>query len=268
MMKKFRNGLYAILNSRDPGSPEYRIAHFLIRKVPEVGELSISDVAEGSFVSKSSVSRFCQRIGYADFRSMSQTMRKSQTYRYRRYDEYVALADGDEALDLYFLQLNRCIEAVAAYANRERLDRLTDLIMEHEKIGVFGQMHSLPIAMNFQMELSTIERFASCPLMLPEQERYVMEAGEDTLVIVISSSGKYFEYYQSRPSFSSKRRPHLVLVTSNTSLRICPPYDEVFVVPCAENSASRPLGLQIFMNLVMMNVVRRTHGAASEDDEV
>lgn len=266
-MKKFRNGLYAILNSSDPGSPEYRIARFLIQKVPEVGTLSISDIAEGSFVSKASVSRFCRRIGYADFQSMSQTMRKSQTYRYRRYDEYVALDDGDEALDLYFLQLGHCIEAVARYATRERLDHISDLMMEHENIGIFGQMHSLAIAMNLQMELSTIERFASCPLMQPEQERYIMEADEHTLAIVISSTGKYFEYFQERPSFSASHRPYLVLITANTSLKVCPPYDEVYVVPCAENSASRPIGIQIFTNLIMMNLIRRFHGAAAEEDE-
>lgn len=266
-MKKFRNGLYAILNSTDPGSPDYRIARFLIHKVPEVGSLSISDIAEGSFVSKASVSRFCRRIGYANFQSMSQTMRKSQTYRYRRYDEYVPLEYGDEALDLYLMQLSHTIEAVAAYATRERLDHISDLIMHYEKIGILGQMHSLPIAMNMQMELSTIERFASCPLIQPDQERYILEARADTLVIVISSTGKFFEYFQNRPNFTSSDRPHLVLITANVNLKVCPPYDEVYVVPCGDNAASRPIGTQIFTNLVVMNLIRRFYGAATEEDE-
>lgn len=268
-MKKFRNGLYAILNADDPDSPDYRIADFLIKNVPKVGSMSIADIANGSFTSKSSVSRFCRRLGYRDFQSMSQTMQHSQVFRYRRYDEYVPIEDGGEAADLYLMQLRRTVEDVGRYATPERIDHLTDLIFDHEKIGIFGQMHSLPVAMHFQMELSTIERFANCYLMQPEQERYIMQAGSDTVIFVISCTGKYFEYFSERASFHSSNRPYLVLLTNNRQLKVCPPYDEVHIVPCEDNTAGKPFSLQLFIDLIMMNVVRRRYGAKKldEDDE-
>ena len=75
-MKKLRHALYAVLNASEPDSSDRRIANYLIENIYKKEHFGIQDVADACFVSKSSVSRFCRRIGYADFLAKSSLILK------------------------------------------------------------------------------------------------------------------------------------------------------------------------------------------------
>lgn len=49
-------------------------------------------MADARFVSKSTVSRFCRCIGFADFNAVVQSIRNVQMRDYKRFDEYLDLS--------------------------------------------------------------------------------------------------------------------------------------------------------------------------------
>lgn len=251
-VKKLRHALYAVLNTSDMDSADYRIADYLIRNIYSIADFGIQDVADACFVSKSTVSRFCRRIGFADFNAVAQSIRNVQMRDYKRFDEYLDLGP-QEMTDAYLDQTIDCMLKVREYATPDILSSLAELLFSYERIGIFGQMQSHSVALNFQYELASLGKYASCFSMMPEQEEFIMESGADTLVIIVSSGGKYFQDFSSHVSYQSKDRPHLVLITNNRRLTRCVPYDRVYVVPCANNTASRPLSLQLFANLAVMH---------------
>lgn len=252
-MKKLRHALYAILNSSDADSADYRIADYLIRNIDHLVAVGIQDVADACFVSKSTVSRFCRRIGFADFNAVVQSIHNVQMRDYKRFDEYLDL-EPQAMTDAYLDQAIDCMLKVREAATPEVLGNLAELLASYDKIGIFGQMQSYSVALNFQFELASLGKYASCFSMMPEQEEFVMNAGKDTLVIVVSSGGKYFQDFSVHFDHLAADRPRLVLITNNRRLTRCVPYDQVFVVPCANNTASRPLSLQLFTNLAVMHL--------------
>lgn len=251
-MKKLRNGLYAVLNSTSSDSSDYRIAKYLISNIYKLKKISVEDIAKGSFVSKSTVSRFCRRLGYEDYQSMRQTMHVALTGRYHRYDEYLALPKEDMTHE-YFRQHVEMLHVVREYATDKVLEQFSNLLLKYENIGLCAQMHAYPIALNFQMELSSYDKIANCFNILPEQESFIQQCGSETLIIVISSSGRYFEDFQSYFDYNKPNRPYLVLVTNNQRLKASRPYDKIFIIPSDNNTASQPMSMQIFTNLVTMH---------------
>lgn len=252
-MKKLRHALYAILNSSDVDSADYRIADYLIRNIYSIANFGIQDVADACFVSKSTVSRFCRRIGFADFNAVVQSIRNVQMRDYKRFDEYLGF-DAQEMTDAYLDQAIDCMLKVREYATPEILGELAQLLFSYDTIGIFGQMQSHSVALNFQYELASLGKYVSCFSMMPEQEEFILNSGKDSMAIIISSGGKYFQDFQSHFDYLSSDRPYLVLITNNRRLTRCVPYDRVFVVPCANNTASRPLSLQLFANLAVMHL--------------
>ena len=251
-MKKLRNGLYAILNSTSADSSDYRIAKYLLSHIYKLKKISVEDIAKGSFVSKSTVSRFCRRLGYEDYQSMHQTMQVALTGRYHRYDEYLALPQ-EVITHEYLKQHLEMIHVVREYATDAVLDRFASLLLQYENIGIFGQMHAYPIALNFQMELSSYDKVVSCFNIMPEQEKFIQSSGSDTLIIIISSSGRYFQDFITYFDYNAPNRPYLVLITNNQRLKVSRPYDEIFIIPSENNTASQPMSMQIFTNLVTIH---------------
>lgn len=250
-MKKLRNGLYAILNSSDADSPDYRIARYLIDNIYTLKRFNIQDIANACFVSKSSVSRFCRRIGYSDYQSMSQGIHHVLMRTYKRFDEYMDMEPA-AMTDAYLNHVLECVQNVREYATDEVLDEFASLLMRFDKIGVFGQMQSYSVAMTFQFELASLGKHVSSFIMMSDQEDFILESDQSTMAIIISCSGHYFQDFSRYFDYSSKTRPYLVLITNNNRLKKCPSYDKIFIVPCPNNTASRPLSLQLFTNLAAM----------------
>lgn len=257
-MKKLRHGLISILNSSRQDSPEFRMASYLIKKIQNYEKPTLSDIAENCYVSKATVSRFCRRLGFSDYFSMVQTLQISRVERYRRYSEYRELS-YEQMISEYSLEINYLINQVKDYATEEVLEHFTKILMKYNNIGIFGQMHAYPIALNFQMELSTFEKQSVCINMLTEQEKFILNNGKETLVIIISTSGHYFQDFEQYFDYQSKNNPYLVLLTNDTRLQVCSPYDEVFIIPSENNSISRPFSIQLFLNLVIMYLSKKIH---------
>lgn len=251
-MKKLRHALYAVLNTSNSDSSDYRIANYLIENIYEMQHFGIQDVADACFVSKSSVSRFCRRIGYADFLSMSQSIKYVQMRTYKRFDEYFDLSAG-KMVDAYLDQMSQCIQKVRAYASTKILSELAGLLLRYDKVGIFGQMQSYSVAMNFQFELASLGKHVTSCVMMSQQEDFILESDKEAMVIIISSGGRYFQDFSRYFDYQSKNRPYLILITNNQRLKKCVPYDKVYIVPCDNNTASQPAALQIFTNLVAMH---------------
>lgn len=258
-MKKLRNGLYAILNSSDVDSPDYRIARYLVENIYKLQRFNIQDLADACFVSKSSVSRFCRRIGYEDYQSMSQSIYHVFMRTYKRFDEYMDM-DPTAMTNAYLDHTLECVQNVREYATDEVLDEFASLLMRYDKIGVFGQMQSYSVAMTFQFELASLGKHVSSFIMMSDQEDFILESDQNAMAIIISSGGQYFQDFSRYFDYSSKARPYLVLITNNDRLKKCQPYDKIYIVPCQNNTASRPMSLQLFTNLAAMHYSRLLGG--------
>lgn len=251
-MKKLRHGLYSIINSSDLNSPEFRIATFLLQEIKKSEVPSITDIAEHCYVSKATVSRFCRKIGFSDYFSIKQLMSISKIPRKRRYNEFQNLSYED-AIQLFIKEEVNTLETVKNYCTKQRLDHFCDLILQHNEIASFGQTLSYSIAVYLQSELSSFEIPVVASALLPDQENYILSYGKESLVIIISSGGYYFQDYDNYIDVSQEK-PYIILLTNNSGLKNVPPYDEIYVIPSENNTISRPNSIKLFLSFAMMHM--------------
>lgn len=64
LMTHLRNSLEGMLDQSNEDSSDYRIAYYLLQNCYVANNISIQDVADNCYVSKSTVSRFCRRISW------------------------------------------------------------------------------------------------------------------------------------------------------------------------------------------------------------
>lgn len=157
---------------------------------------------------------------------------------------------------VFLKQMTVSIALLKRYATDQILNEFAELLLQYDTVGIFGQMQSYSVAMNFQLELASLEKHVSSFIKLPDQEKFILSHGPETLVIIISAGGRYFQDFSSCFDYQQAKRPHLVLVTNNQKLKTSIPCDRIFAVPCEDNTASRPAMLQIFTNLVAMHYAK------------
>lgn len=100
-------------------------------------------------------------------------------------------------------------------------------------------------AADFQYNLQSCGKVVLAPDSLEGQKRFLQEADKDTLIIMISCSGKAFRSYSIPDSAA-----YVCLITNTPQEG--GPFDRTVVISCEDNFASRPLSLKVFCDLVTL----------------
>ena len=68
--------IQSLYNSSDVGTVEYQLSGYLIDNYDKIHELNIYEVAEDNNVSRATVRRFCQNLGYSNFKELKNLMKE------------------------------------------------------------------------------------------------------------------------------------------------------------------------------------------------
>lgn len=255
-MPALRSSLEAVLDLYDQDSPDYRIANYLLNKYYRQKEIGIQEISEQCYVSKSTVSRFCRRIGYENYWELNQELYEGSINKKFKYEKY--LADGEVDYELYYKDLAGCLLKTRKSIHRLTVERWAGYIAEYEKIGVFGKAQSHAVAMNFQHDLLLCRKVVTASCLPADQRSFLLHADKNTLVVIVSCSGNYFRGFISDENLPSPPdRPRLLLLTNNEKMKRNNYYDEVAVIPCEDNYPSQPQALKIFLDLVALTYARQ-----------
>ncbi|MCF0105322.1 MAG: MurR/RpiR family transcriptional regulator [Holdemanella sp.] len=88
------NSLTDIINNDEEDSTNVVIAKYILNHINSLKELNIFDMAEECFVTRASIRRFCQNIGFENFREMKNCSQQhysfyKQSPYVENYDEYL-----------------------------------------------------------------------------------------------------------------------------------------------------------------------------------
>lgn len=254
LMTHLRSSLEGLLDQASEDSSDYRIAHYLLENCYVVQNISIQDVAEKCYVSKSTVSRFCRQIGYQDYRELNQAiyeafLRASQV----KFKPYMERTDGNQ---LYLDEVQECLDIVRKLATPALIDEVVGDLMTHKRVGLLGKMQSNSVAIDLQHDLLVSHKVAAAPMMPENQLAFIENSDKETFLLVISSSGTYFRGFLTSNTFERDRRPKVTLLTNNAEMIGDPAYDRVIALPCEDTYAKHPLALKLFCNLIAVNYAK------------
>ncbi len=227
------NRLLIILNEEHSDSTYYHIAITMLKHIEELSVLAINEIADLCAVSKSTISKFIRFLGYEDYWDF----RYAATFRENKYSNtsnYITNVMGymeSHTMDEYVNTIKCDIEETYRNLDWNAVDRLVHDLIRYDKVAAFGLMFSETAAIDLQTKLAYNKKFIVTNINDLKQDDYIRNAGEDTLIIIFSESGKYIERYLTIDDFICKNefevtKAKVVLITSEEEMIHDPRVDD------------------------------------------
>lgn len=251
------NRLINVLIERKPDSTEFHIADMLIRNMKSLSEMSIKETADLCAVSKSTMSKFVRDLGFDDYWDFRLEVRRAKEKELYNVGERCNITDyiRDNGIEKYEKVLARDIYKVLYERDEEQLKRLVKDIHDFPNIAAFGVSYSEMAAMNFQHKMHYYQRFVYTTLNDGQQEAYIKDAQEDTLLIIFSNSGKYITEFQNQEGSPKKSsfdvtKAKVVLITSNEKMTADPRVDECVLLHYSDRVQNHPILYQLLIEKI------------------
>lgn len=246
--------LLSTINSEPKDSNNYKIAKYLLENLHTLEDLSISDLANNCFVSNSSISRFCKEIGLDNYNTLkSQIIKIPLEYRYAHNKFNFTPSKNENILQSYVFSIIDNLKNLYTDKLDSQITALVKNIYQYKEVGVFGYMHSESIALNLQYDLQTNGKLIFTHIKFTNQKEFINNADENTLIIIFSESGSYFNrvYPRTTPFTNQKNKPKIVLITSNLNATF--PYVDEYITYSSRNDyASHPYSLMTIESMIAL----------------
>ncbi|WP_373266634.1 MurR/RpiR family transcriptional regulator [Hungatella hathewayi] len=222
----------AVLNSNEDDDTNLVLARYLLEHFHELKNLSIYDVAEECYVSRSSIQRFAKLIGYESFTAMKQNAPITRQHMdafvqyacHPEFDQYLRISMDDMMQDLNEMFLS------------QNLDALVKRIHDSEQVVILAADLSSYPAKVLQQGLAAIGKLIRIVTDAYPDTALLQNLKPEDLVIVTSTTGNY-----AIATLSDLQSVHAckVLITLNHSEKFESCYDSVIYLSHKFHSSDR-----------------------------
>lgn len=174
---------------------ENEIAAYVIKNKEDIVKMTIQQLSDKIFVSKSAVHRFCRKVGIKGFNELKvkiaqdlSNLKKERSiidvnYPFERRDSPQLIAG--KLMKLY----ETTVQDTFNYMNAEELCEISVLLHDAEVIDIYTHAHNMNPAESFQDKMLTIGRTVNCPKSFYKQRMTALAASQSHVALVISYSG-------------------------------------------------------------------------------
>lgn len=248
-MEKLYNILLGIVRSESNDTIDCQIAIYLLKHIQDFDLVTVNDLASICQVSKSSVSRFCRRIGLDDFYELKHMLHHFQI------NESKYAFENHSTSDIPYIQY---IETVSKHINDLKdkldfnlLDQLTNDIYHYDNVIVAGNLQANSICMNLQLHLFSCKKLVQTKIKVAELREVIEKANKETLIIVFSSTGAFFKRLFLRDMrLLKKDKPKICLITLSAKIAEFPYVDYTIKTNTPSDYASGHFQLETISNLI------------------
>lgn len=251
--------LLNLLNTTSPDATYYHIARKLIEHFQQIHELSISQMAEIANVSKSTMSKFAKKIGFDDYYDLKDNavfVEDCFDNRLNYLTNIVGVLENG-GVELYFKAIHEDIDSLQKTIDQRAIDRLAQALITHQNVAAFGLMFSETAALDFQSKLAYNGKFIYTAQNDREQEQFVRDADEDTLIIAFTNSGNFISQNQLIPGRPQKNsfvnsKAKIIAITANPAVKELPYIQDAILFPHETSIQTHAFLYQIIMDLIVV----------------
>ena len=242
-----------------------RLAAYILEHLDEIKEDSIRDLSAKTYVSISSISRFCREMGLQDFTELKELIATTSLNF-----EICSRAKEPERQKLDYVDaVQDSLERVRSSLDMEQLCQLARDIRRYDKVSIFGVLKAEGVAMNLQSDLMMLGKSTTTKLRFAQQVEFLNSAGEDDLIIIFSFTGIYFDYGLPRGERREKRkRPRIYFITSDPRAGENGLFHQVIWFDSRQDQASHPYQLQLVGSLIAQSYAHLLEEEKERAEEV
>lgn len=230
---------------KDFTKSEMEIYNLLKTEAYSFTSSTATEIANKFNVSQSSISRFCQKIGfngYSDFRlSLILALSTSDV-------------ESSHSVSDYASQMNSLMNHVCQNVSEEVFNNLAQRIVKAHKTFLSGYGASYAAADIMAFRGVTIGLDMICIMPSREVETMHIIDNDDVVIIFSASNPSHRDFFSMLEDIPEHKRPYIVLVSSSKNHIFAKKCDEVINIPYVSYNYSSPNQLlQLFFALFLSN---------------
>lgn len=190
----------------------YELAMYIIKNYAKANQMNIKSIMEDCFVSRASITRFCQLFGFDSWMSFHNELIRTQRIkneqlknRFLKWDtarHYQHLA--------YFCGLHEDDEVIQEW--KKMIAQIVETISQSERIYLFGAIYPLSLCTEFQTNMISLGKVVYQDYQSHEDVHF--EFTDKDFSIVLSATGRYVRECSKKFHqiyFSSSRKMMMTL---------------------------------------------------------
>ncbi|MCI6515238.1 MAG: hypothetical protein MR445_08350 [Erysipelotrichaceae bacterium] len=237
------------INHEAPDSVDYIIAFHILRYLSVIRGISIQNLADACMVSKSTISRFCRKIGYEDYNELMDELNRSSDHWHDILMNPRRRGNSEE----YLLEISQVVTDLHRTMDYTKVHELARDIATHSKVYVMGSMQAYLPALQLQEELCLAGKVILAPAIYSLQTEAILHASEDDLFIIFSNSGQFFDrIFVNRENRNVMKIPKIWMITGNTNLKEDAMFNRIIYIPNNMHFEDHPLKFLLTANIITL----------------
>lgn len=143
------NSLFSVMNENDEKDSNYVLAYYFLKHYHELDQLNIYEVASDCFVSRSSVRRFCQSIGYANFLDLKNEFKKYDD----QFSHYINHSNRENYREYLTYEINEMIKELDQRMNISEVDIIAERIYKSPNVVFLTSDSTTAFVKEFQRSM-------------------------------------------------------------------------------------------------------------------
>ncbi|MBE6103825.1 MAG: MurR/RpiR family transcriptional regulator [Erysipelotrichaceae bacterium] len=226
--------LLSIMNQNDESNVDCVLAKYLLEHLDEIPRLSIYDLADACYVSRSSIHRFVRSCGYESFREFKKASVDADMHR-RRFIQYTDFTDYPVHLKYQTMQM---MDDVTRIADSEEMSRTIEAIHDSkEVVFLVADDSSSPIRV-FQQQMTAVNKIVRVLTSSNTNLSMIDSLTDRDLLVVCSISGNFAIMINDDVRDLATKK---ILLTTNRTTLFSSSYDTIFYLSSYRFSASSNL---------------------------
>lgn len=242
--------LAQLLQTEPEDSLYHLIAQTIVKCLGEGRNISTNYLSRICNVSKTSITRFCRYLGFDSFISFKESIQMTESDLHSKYP-----SETNTPTDFANSYLNQIIQnclRMKETFNASELFHLAEEIRSHENICLLGNGQSGNSLNSFMISLLLQGKYAQVSSMPSQQKKIINNLKPDTIVIILSVYGSFFDMYVTADCFLNKpENTDIYLLTCNQDLPSPPGIDHVILCCNDTGFSGGNLSTDIVLNLVL-----------------
>jgi len=215
------NSLFSVINENNEEDSHYVLAHYFLEHYHKLSELNIYDVAADCFVSRSSVRRFCQSIGYENFLDLKTEFREYDD----QYAFYMYHANRKNYREQLTNEINSMIIELDQRMNTEETDKIAERIHKSRYVVFLTSDTSTSIIREFQQSMIFHGKIIHLISNTYTDNTLITKLNKRDYIMTLSTTGIFAD---ASRELITQCNAYKALITVNRDSRFLNWYDKVY----------------------------------------
>lgn len=194
----------------------YELAILLLKHEKEISNYSIDKIAQLCFVSTSTLSRFCRKLGFQNYNEFKNGFQ--QNYKVNNYSIELFQQINKDINKASFQLLNDIYDTMKSQIENIDLadiDWILDQIYKNKTVLFLGHQFLQSIGNYFQQNLLRFDKLSYSFNQEADQIQFLKHINDNTVVIILSIDGSYHLKHNDIMEVLLKKNITIILITQN-----------------------------------------------------